>query len=274
MNLPRIEVEPADDIETFANKLTAKAEDMPQNDTGADKSQMAANSDPSAGLAAVAPGMATPLDPRYALSLAARLDALVGEFVKLQSQLLSDMAGSASLQSKLVSLFTLPLTGKVTRPVKPHQEIVTDIEITFEQQAEVSILVEPKADHALSPETYLNTFGLNFSGQSEWLTLTVTFDWRDLAAATRFQVSLYARTDRPLLCEAALRLPRKSGAPLEIVFADLKFGKDDRNAVANGELALPDFIELDTSQRPRLVLFFDTGADLSLTLHYLNVYFA
>ena len=36
----------------------------------------------------------------------------------------------------------------------------------------------------------------------------------------------------------------------------------------------PDFIELDTAQKPQLLLFLDSATDLSLAIHYMNLYFA
>jgi hypothetical protein len=71
-----------------------------------------------------------------------------------------------------------------------------------------------------------------------------------------------------------LRLPRKSGQPFDLGFASFEFHPNERNAVLSGDLRMPDFIELDTSRNPTLIFAFGTQDDLSLTLHYINVYFA
>jgi peptidoglycan/xylan/chitin deacetylase (PgdA/CDA1 family)/SAM-dependent methyltransferase len=271
LNLSRIEIEAVDNIEAFAKKLTAKAETAA---TTAPQAEQDRAGSPVGKLAVDDRGNSMPIHPDYARSLSARLDVLVGEFVKLQNQLLNNAQGPSTLQKKLAGLFALPVTGNVSRTVTPAQEIVSEVQVSFEEGALVTVSVEPKADHSLSPDTYLNTLSLSYSGQSKWLSLEVTLDWRDLSLAERFQVSVYAQPNRGILCEAGLRLPRKSGSPLEIIFASFKLSGDERNAVASGELAIPDFIELDTKQKPQLLLFFDTEEDFSLVIHYLNVYFA
>ena len=271
LNLARIEIEASDDIDAFARKLDAEAAEV-ESDTA---EETAASPEFGSFENNGAPeGGAMPIHPDYAHQLASRLDALVGEFVKLQNQLLNDSKSPLTLQKKLAALFALPVTGKVTRAVQTGQEIVAGVQVTFDEGASLNIWVEPKADHSLSPDTYLNTLGLNFSGHSEWLTLEIALEWRELSLAQRFQLGLYAQPNRAVNCETALRLPRRGADPVEVMLASFTLHSDERNATASGDLALPDFIELDTTQKPHLLLFFDTEADLSMVIHYFNVYFA
>ncbi len=274
LNLSRIEIEASDDIDAFAKKLTMERDQTPEEDEEEKKIGGSAGQFSHTGPALNDRGTLMPLNPQYARNLAARLDWLVGEFVKLQDQLLASADPSATLQKKIISLFTLPVTGKFVRTVAPGQEIVDDIQIHFEESATVTIEVEPKADHSLSPEVYLNTFGLKFSGESRWLMLDIGLDWNHLSAAGHFQVSLYGQADRHVTCDIALRLPKMNGPPLELPFAALKLGSSERNAVMQGDITLPDFIELNTRENPHLLVFFDTEQDLSLVINYFNVYFA
>ena len=301
MNLPRIEIFGDDDIETFAGKLElrATATDAPSaNEEPVDLAdpigfdvdeperpedvapasedrraaeifqRMAADDLPVIGERDVA------VHPEYARRLAARLDLLIGEFVRLQTQLLNALQAPLTLQKKLTMLFALPVTGRSSRILPPGTEISPGVRLSFAEGAQVCLTIEPKADHSLSPDTYVNTVELMFSGESPWLALEVTPEWSDLFSAERFQLCLYGRPNRTVSCEAALRLPRLSGSPFEVSLAKFVLRSDDRNAVLSGELPLPDFVELDTGAPPQLLLFFDTEAELSLVLHYLNAYFA
>jgi hypothetical protein len=213
-------------------------------------------------------------NPNYTKNLASRLDALVGEFVKLQNQMLKSSSAQPSLQKTLAGLFALPVTGKVSRTVEPGQELVPGVQVSFEEGSVVNLWVEPKADHSVSPESYLNTLGISFSGESQWLSLEIALDWADLSLAQRFQVSCYAQPNRSVMGEAGLRLPRKGGEPIETIFASFHLASDERNVTVSGELSLPDFVELDTTQKPHLLVFFDTQGDLSIVINYFNVYFA
>jgi peptidoglycan/xylan/chitin deacetylase (PgdA/CDA1 family)/SAM-dependent methyltransferase len=304
MNLPRIEIFGDDDIAAFARKLrrnaapgTRVASDamtLPTtNAIGPDRTAAAARSAAHAtnGPPVLQPAIAAaaeivgfdrapagevdrPIHPDYLRSLSARLDVLIGEFVKLQTQLLNSLSGPVSLQRRLTMLFGQPVTGKVSRVPVPGEEISPGIVLSFAEDARAVLTIEPKADHSLSPDTYLNTVALALTGSSDWLELRVALDWRDLSLAQHFQLCLYAQPGRPVACDALLRLPRKSGDPLDLGFASFELHADERNAVLSGDLRLPDFIELDTDRKPTLILSFSTQNELSLVLHYLNVYFA
>jgi hypothetical protein len=116
------------------------------------------------------------IHPDFARSLSARLDLLISEFVKLQTQLLKSVGGSVSLQQRLTALFGCPLTGKVSRVAVPGEEISPGIVLSFADDARVALTVEPKLDHSLSPESYLNKLSLVLTGSSEWLELRVAYD--------------------------------------------------------------------------------------------------
>jgi peptidoglycan/xylan/chitin deacetylase (PgdA/CDA1 family) len=215
-----------------------------------------------------------PIHPDYVRSLSARLDLLIGEFVKLQTQLLKSLGGPVSLQQRLTALFGCPLTGKITRVAVPGEEISPGIVLNFADNARVALTVEPKVDHSLSPDSYLNKLSLAFTGSSEWLELRVAVDWSDLSLAEHFQLCLYAQPSRSVSCGAVLRLPRKSAEPFDLGFANFELHPGERNAVLSGDLRLPDFVELDTGRNPSLIFSFGTENDLSLVLHYINFYFA
>ncbi len=313
MNLPRIEIFGDDDIAAFAHKLeysatSPLAANAAHDDDAADLALpevgfaipgalpipggydtglMDAAERPTAVRSAIvaaaeivgfdmppAGAVDQPIHPDYLRSLSARLDLLIGEFVKLQTQLLNSLGGPVSLQRRLTMLFAQPVTGKVSRALAPGEEISPGIVLRFEEDARVVLTIEPKTDHTLSPDVYLNTVGLAFTGASEWLELRVAVEWSDLSMAQHYQLCLYAQPSRPVSCEALLRLPRKSGDPLELGFASFELQSDQRNAVLSGDLRLPDFIELDTSRKPSLVISFGTESELSVVLHYFNLYFA
>jgi hypothetical protein len=105
--------------------------------------------------------------------------------------------------------------------------------------AEVTLTIEPKADHSVSPASHLNTIELAVSGSSEWLELEVTRDRSDLSLSEHFQLSIYARPSRPVSCAAVLRFPHKAGPPVDIGLANFELHDDERNVIASGDLATP-----------------------------------
>ena len=303
MNLPRIEIFGDDDTETFAAKVSPAPNGEPRSGS-ADRNSVGFDVEAAPPLAAAEPraavaparaprrdtvgevvgfdlapvppaqGLDMPIHPDYAKQLAARLDALIGEFVRLQSQLLGTLQSPLTLQKRLTMLFGQPITGRVSRPGVSGEEISPGISLGFEETAQVALTIESKTDHSLSPDTYLNTVGVAFTGPSDWLELRVAVDWRDLSLAERFQLCVYARPSRSVACGAVLRLPRKSGDPIEVDCGAFVLHPADRNAVISGDLRVPDFIGLATDQQAVFAISFDTDADLSLTFDYINVYFA
>jgi len=215
-----------------------------------------------------------PIRPDYARVLAARIDALVGEFVRLQNQLLKELQGPASLQSKMAAMFALPITGRTSRAIHSGREIGAGVRLLYDSADEATFTVDPKQDHSVSPPDHLNTLKLSFNGSSGWAWFELELEWGELSAAERFQASLYCQPSRPVIFQVKLRLPRKDGHPQELSLANFELAPDDRNAIGSGTMALPDFVELDTSSRPKLLLLFEIGSDLTLSMHYFNVYFA
>ena len=276
LNLARIEIEAGDDLEAFAKKLNS--EPIPADSVEMEgEPRHVMDSHTTKLNYPQADGYrepVVPLHPAYQQQLAAELDTLVGQFVRLQNRLLSGANAPVTLQRRLASLFALPVTGNVTRLIKPEQEIISGTVLSFEHPSTVTLSVEPKVDHSLSPESYLNTIGISFDGESQWRMLATNLEWSELSLAERFQFSIYAHSNRVVSCDLALRLPRRGVPPLEVPLASFVLRPGERNAVASGPLVLPDFIELDTTQSPQFAVFFDTDEDLSLTFHYLNCYFA
>jgi peptidoglycan/xylan/chitin deacetylase (PgdA/CDA1 family) len=271
MNLPRIEVLGSDTVADLARKL----ERQPAPGAGTAAPVGTADRSGFGPPAAVPPqGPDMPIHPDYVRILSHQLDTLVGEFVALQSRLLRTLRAPGSLQARLVGLFSQPLTGSTVRIASPGTEIAPGIVVNFDEGAGVTLTVRPKANHALSPDTYLNTVGLQLTGVSEWFALEIDLDWADLSLACRFQLSLYARTSRPVNGTAVLRLPTRNGGVLETTFAAFVLDVHDSNAIASGDLEVPDFVGLDTGRRPQVLVSFDCSSDLELTIHYINLYFA
>jgi peptidoglycan/xylan/chitin deacetylase (PgdA/CDA1 family) len=210
----------------------------------------------------------------YRLQLAARLDALMGEFVKMQVELLNDSRMPMTAQKRIARLFSVPVTGRVARSVRPNESISEGVHVSFEETANLNLLVEPKEDHSLSPESYLNTLRFELSGKSQWFTVYVALDWRELSLAKHFQLSLYAKLNRDVTFEAALRLPKLGNDAHEYMFSAMRLPAHSRQAAKSGEISLPDFINFDVHETPQLVFFFDTKDDLVLDINYLNCYFA
>lgn len=274
LNLPRIEICYDDGIEELAAKLQRRAKPV---DIVADRKDEISAKHPvgfSAEQLREARGNNNPVHPDYGQALARRLDALIGEFVMLQTQLLKCVGSPVTLQRRLTTLFSQPVTGRTSRQIKSGDEISPGIAVTFDPSAQLTFSVEPKVDHSLSPNDHLNVVSLNFTGSSEWLALEVSLDWNDLSLAQHFQLCLYARPSRWVECEAAIRFPRKPQDSLETTFTTFELSGDDRNAVVSGDLTMPDFIDLDTTRKPQLLFFFSSESDLSIAIHYLNVYFA
>lgn len=220
-------------------------------------------------------GAAAPqIRPAPAVSLASRLDALIGEFVSLQNQLLNASGATPTLPQRLAKLFAQPITGTMRRILEPGAQLAPGVRVCFDPGADVQLTIEPKPDHSTSPESHLNTIELDFRGPSGWLAFEFALEWADILAAERFQLSLYARTDRVVACSATLCLPSKSGHTIDADLANFTLHPGDRHAAPSGAVAIPDFIELNTRERPRLLLSFDPSADLNVILNYFNIYFA
>ena len=182
----------------------------------------------------------------------------MGEFVKLQVELLNDSRTPMTAQRRIARLFSMPVTGRVARSVRPGEHLIEGVRVSFEESANLNLLVEPKMDHSLSPESYLNTLRFELSGKSDWFTVSLAPDWRELSLLKHFQLSLYANSSRDVTFEAALRLPRRGNPPHECMFSVMRLPAHSHHAVKSGEISLPDFINFDVTQAPELVFFFDS----------------
>lgn len=229
------------------------------------------------GLKAGTAGESVPAPQVSALErhLAARLDALVGEFIALHLDILSSQdAGPSTSERVLKSFFSDPLLASNKTPIKAYSELVPDVRIGFEATSNVLLTVQPKQDFSRSPESCLNTIWISFSGMSRWLTLELSINWEEFREAKRYQFGLYAQPDRPLTGQVTLRLPLKSGGHIDHRFAEFRLSERDRNVHRTGALRLPDMSEADPKERPRILFFFDSTSDLNLRLDYLTTYFA
>jgi peptidoglycan/xylan/chitin deacetylase (PgdA/CDA1 family) len=275
LNLPRIEIFGHDDIDAFARKVSGKDAQPAMLEAGRNRDSSVAMEVLSReqGNARTARFKSSPIDPARARTLEFRRDELVGELVRLQNELLSSAGCPATLQKRLDLLFTQPVTRRTARAVRPETEFIPGVKLSFDERAQVIFSIEPKVDHTLSPETFMNKIGLDFSGLSEWLSLEVSFEWTDLSLAERFQICLYAEPSRSVNCQVAVRFPRKAGPPLENTLATFDLQTAEGNSMVSGILPVPDFIELNKEEKPQLLLFFDTETDLSLIIHYMNIYF-
>jgi hypothetical protein len=199
----------------------------------------------------------------------------VGEFVALHSQILTVGAQAPTLQAKLAQLFRQPLTGKMKKNLGPYEALSGGICVGFEKAARVTLEVEPKLDHSLSPESCVNTLDFSFIGPSRWLSLELAGEWADICSAKRYQLGIYGTVSRSIMGRAVLRLPGMDGKHIDEVFANFELGRDRRNLNKSGELPHIDFVNIDTDKRPTLLIFLDTKEmpELVFKLNYLSVYF-
>jgi peptidoglycan/xylan/chitin deacetylase (PgdA/CDA1 family) len=272
LNLPRIEIFPEDDLTSFATKVARIRPRLPESmsmRTARLASRVCLHPDSHSQ------GDPMLIHPDYAQKLAAQLDALVGDFVALHSQILTAGGQGPTLQSKLAQLFREPITGKMQRNVGPYETITGGFRVGFEKEARVTLEVEPKLDHSISPENCVNTLKFNLTGPSRWLSLECACEWADMSSAQRYQLGIYATVSRSVPGRAVLRLPGKDGEPIDVVFANFELAKERRNLNKSGELPHVDFMNVNTDQRPILLVDFDTKdkPDIHFQLHYISVYF-
>jgi glycosyltransferase involved in cell wall biosynthesis len=206
--------------------------------------------------------------------LAARLDALVSDFISLHTELVANQAGPATRETALAALFSEPMVAASEQSVTPYSQIIPGVQIGFEPTAKVFVTVQPKQEFSRSPDTCLNTLTINFTGTSRWLTLEVVLSWGQLQAADRYQFGLYAQPNRTAVGKAVLRFARKGGGMIDHRFAELRLSSSDRSCHRRGALRLPDLSEADKDMPPKLLFFLDSKSDLTLRVDYLTVYFS
>lgn len=204
----------------------------------------------------------------------ARLEQLIDELVRLRDSMIEKTGARMTLQKRVAGLFSSPLTGRTGRDLRSLEPIAHGVSISFDEGAHVALRIDPKDDHSRSPESYLNKLGIFYTGESHWLALEAYIDWSELSLIQRFQLGICAQADREVFCKAILRLQKRGGKTEELVLTSFDLGRDDRTVTMAGTVTLPDLVDIDTGSGAHLMLFFDTTADLSLVIHYLNVYVA
>jgi peptidoglycan/xylan/chitin deacetylase (PgdA/CDA1 family) len=273
MDLPRIQIDADDDISSFTNKvLTAGSERSIAlvEDRSAESFTIAPVSVKSTSDLRESRGRSHAAGTR---SFASKLDKLICDFVTLQMQLIEAGASERLLQTRLRALFSKPILRDTSELLQPYQEISPGVYIGFENSARVHYRVSCKQDHSVSPESFLNTIGLTFQGVSRWLTVEIPLDWGEISMTREFQFSLFAETNRRLWCKLVLRLYSKPTGFKDITLAELNISQSHRCDVAGGEMTIPDLVDIDTSQKPRLLIFFDPTSDLSIKINYIGCYF-
>jgi hypothetical protein len=206
-------------------------------------------------------------------SLAARLDTLVGEFVALHSAMLMACPSRSSADAALARLFGQPVLGPVESVITPYADISPGVKVGFEPGANVTMTVRPKEDFCRSPDSCINTFAISYSGSSRFLTIEVALAWEDLQGTERFQLGVYARPSRNVSCRSVVRLAAADDAHTDARLVDFALSPDARAFRHSGPIVLAEKVVQSRDHAPRLILFFDTEAELTLHFDYLTVHF-
>jgi peptidoglycan/xylan/chitin deacetylase (PgdA/CDA1 family)/2-polyprenyl-3-methyl-5-hydroxy-6-metoxy-1,4-benzoquinol methylase len=214
------------------------------------------------------------LHPEFVRGLSARLDRLIGEFVQMQSDLLAACGSALPLQQKIQGMFNQPTTGRVTRPITPSMMLAPEVRLHIDEDVDAWLTVEPKSDHAASPDSFLNVVTLDIRAPTSLLAIAVSLEWADVSQANAYQLNLYAHAERRVAGYAELLFPCRDGSQRRFGLKPFDIGADQRAVVSTGDFRLPDFIDIDERARPEIRLHFDASAPLSLTLDYMNLYFA
>jgi peptidoglycan/xylan/chitin deacetylase (PgdA/CDA1 family) len=274
LDFPRIEIFPDDDLAAFANKIEAPATEslIPKSSSGGPIPER----DPSSTKEAPRPDASgISMGKPYPPNLAARLDALFGQFVSLTNDILSIQAHDATIQKRIIQIFTLPISEAVTLQVKPYELLEGGFAVGFQAEAKVLLEAVPKIDFSQSPERCSNILRIHLSGASQWLSLEFPFEWPAMSSATRYQLGIYATASRKISGRGVLRLPTGGGNNQDVAFAHFKL--DPAKAALNCSGTIPkfDFAGLDSSRSPTLFFDFDTRdlPDFDMQLNYLSLYF-
>jgi hypothetical protein len=180
-----------------------------------------------------------------------------------------------TIQGRLTQLFRQPITGKIKRNINPYEPLASGIRVGFEKGARVTLEVEPKLDHGLSPESCVNTLELDLLGPSRWLSLDFACEWAEISSAQRYQVGIYATVSRRALGRTVFLLPEKEGGSKEVTLSNFELAEERRILNKSGELPNFDFIKMNTDQRPIFKVFLDTSdmPDFAFKIHYISIYF-
>jgi glycosyltransferase involved in cell wall biosynthesis len=185
------------------------------------------------------------------------------------------MSPRDGLRQRLVRLFGEKLLVGVRRTATAYEDLAPGVHLGFEPSAAVAVEMRPKEDFSRSPEACLNTLRFDYRGPSRWLTIESVVPWTELAGARHYQVGVHGRAQRTLACRVVLRLPSGDDGFEDTTLCDLSLVPEGRPAHGRG--SLPGTLSVHARGRasttPKLLFFFDAGADVHFELDFLNAYF-
>lgn len=220
-----------------------------------------------------------PSDLDLRLEMSARLDALIGQFVTMQSELLKSLGPPYPLQKRIATLFAGPLRNVDGKKPRRYTEVCPGVRFGFDESGDVEVDVLPKTDLSASPDHCLNSLHIRSKEPGNWFAIEISVDWVEINQAKSYQIGLYGRPTEQRRCNATLRLRLADGKFHDIPLGYLSLEPDGRSAHVSGALKLPDpsdaEAQLDLSSRPILILYFKHDAEeLDLALDYIAAYFA
>lgn len=190
-------------------------------------------------------------------------------FQEIQSLHLQQQGRSAAdgIGRTIAQFFTAPNLGSDAERVTAYQEVAARVQVAFEAPAKVWLTA---IDQEEGENVGLKRFLLRYEGGSRWLTIEIGLTWTELEAASQFSIGVFGITDRPILCIARLRLPRRDGSWRDEEVARFALNPTNFGEHKFGELKF----ELDAKGAPpKLLLFFDSTKEFELELHYLVAQF-
>jgi hypothetical protein len=182
----------------------------------------------------------------------------------------------APLARILTRIFAEPTLVELRRDVAPYHQLAPGVHLGFEPSGRVELETRPKDDFTRSPDACLDTLVVHYRRPSRWLTIEAEFGWPELAGATQFQIGLYARPDRSVICRVVLRIPtggEDSQDFEDVDLCELTLAREGRSAHGRASLGLQPPAE-PPSRPPKLLVFFDASDDLHLAIDYLTAYVA
>jgi hypothetical protein len=273
IDLPRIEILGDDDLGSFISRLETRRGS--EDDSGQLRpSQLRAQREGIRMTDVPSRDGGADLTPAYMRLLADRVASAIDSLLALQADVLTAIAPSASVQQRLAGMFAIPITDGEGQRVGPYEPIAPGIALGFEQTASAMLKVHRKRFQTVSPETCLNTLEFRFSGASRWLTLEAEIPWSEFAGAERYQLNISAEPDHPINGRVVLRLPQREGGDIDHDIAGYFLAPGRQSSAASGELKLPDINSADTARKPLVLFFFDLRQELTILVHYINLYFA
>ena len=220
----------------------------------------------------------TDMSPAHLRLLSGRVQSSIesliqmhASLIQMHSELVRLASAPQSVQSKLTALFNLPISAGGPSRIEPYQAIAPDVHFGFDNTATVSLLVRPKRDFLISPESCINMLTRRYAGTSRWMTLEVMTSWAEVSPAGRFQINFCAKPDRPMRCRADLRLPMNDGTSVDRELAWIGVSPGEPASAASGDIKLPDLSSAAADQAPRVLLFFDRAQSFEIEIDYISV---